>query len=132
VHDDAPTVDAAQPTTVDINAVILTGYLVTDPEARPTRNGGSLTVLRLAIPRVGALDYIDVLTDSELAEVARQLSKGQRVLVTGQLRQQRWTTKKGTTRCKHAIAASTLEPLPSPPGLPNPGLTDPPHPLSAG
>jgi single-stranded DNA-binding protein len=84
-----------------------------------------VTVLRLAIRRTGAVDYIDVLADSELAEVARQLSKGQRVLVTGQLRQQRWTTKKGTTRCKHAIAASTLEPLPA-----TPALGDPPRPPS--
>jgi hypothetical protein len=35
VRDDAPTVDDAQPTTVDINAVILTGYLVTDPRSAP-------------------------------------------------------------------------------------------------
>jgi single stranded DNA-binding protein len=110
---------------VDINAVILTGYLVTDPEVRPTRNGGGVTVLRLAIRRAGAIDYIDVLTDQDQAELARQLSKGQRLLVTGQLRQQRWTTKKGTTRCKHAIAASTLEPLPA-----TPALSDPPRPSS--
>jgi single-stranded DNA-binding protein len=127
VHDDAPNVDAARPTTVDINAVILTGYLVTDPEVRPTRDGGGVTVLRLAIRRAGAVDYVDVLTDPDQVELAHQLSKGQRVLVTGQLRQQRWTTQKGTTRCKHAIASSTLEPLPAPP-LP----ADRPHPPAAG
>jgi single-stranded DNA-binding protein len=79
-----------------------------------------VTVLRLAIQCAGALDYIDVLTGPDQAEVAGQLSKGQRLLVTGQLRQQRWTTKKGTRRCKHAIAASTLESLPAPPRLADP------------
>jgi single-stranded DNA-binding protein len=125
VHDDAPNVDATQPTPVDVNAVILTGYLVAEPEVRPTRDNGDVTVVRLAIPRSGAIDYIDVLfpVGSGRAEAARQLSKGQRVLVTGQLREQRWKTKKGTSRCKHAIAGSTLDTLPFPAAL-----DDPPHP----
>jgi single-stranded DNA-binding protein len=127
VHDDAPNVDPMQPTVVDVNAVILTGYLVTDPEIRATRSSRGLTVLRLAIHRTGTVDYIDVLVPDDQTEVAGQLSKGQRVLVTGQLRQQRWTTRKGTTRCKHAIAGITLEPLPSPARL-----VDPPDPPSAG
>ena len=120
MHDDAPNVDAGQPTSVDINSVILTGYLVADPEARPTRDGGSVTFLRRAIRRADAVDYIDVLTAPDQAEAATQLTKSQRVLVTGQLRQQRWTTEKGTTRCKHSIAGSTLEPLPAPPGPSDP------------
>jgi single-stranded DNA-binding protein len=127
VHDDAPNVDPVQPTVVDVNAVILTGYLVTDPEVRSTRGSAGLTVLRLAIHRAGAIDYVDVLVPDDQADVARQLSKGRRVLVTGQLRQQRWATRRGTTRCKHAIAGITIEPLPSP-AL----LVDSPDPPSAG
>ena len=129
MHDDAPNVDATtQPTPVDVNAVILTGYLVAIPEVRQTSDNGDATVVRLAIPRSGAIDYIDVRfqVGSGPAEAARQLSKGQRVMVTGQLREERWKTKKGTSRCKHAIAGSTLDILPFPPAL-----DDPPHPLSA-
>ena len=115
MHDDTPNVDATQPSPVDINAVILTGYLVAGPEVRPTRGSDDMTVVRLAIPRGGVTDYIDVLfpVGSSQAEAARHLSKGQRVLVTGQLREQRWRTKKDTTRCRHAIAGSTLETLPA-------------------
>jgi single-stranded DNA-binding protein len=102
----------------------MTGYLFTDPEVRHPRDSG-MTVLRLAIRRAGTVDYIDVLAGSDQAEVARQLSKGQRLLITGQLRQQRWTTRKGSTRCKHVIAGTTLEPLPS-----LPVLVDPHHPSS--
>ena len=115
MHDDAPNVDATQPSPVDINAVILTGYLVAAPEVRPTRDNNDVTVVRLAIPRGRVTDYIDVLfpVGSGQAEAARQLSKGQRVLLTGQLQEQRWKTKKGTSRCKHAIAGSTLDTLPT-------------------
>ena len=127
MHDDAPNVDPVQPTVVDVNAVILTGYLVTDPQIRATRGSRGLTFLRLAIHRAGAVDYVDILVADDQTEVARQLSKGQRVLVTGQLRQQRWATRRGTTRCKHAIAGITLEPLPSPARL-----VDPPDPPPAG
>jgi single-stranded DNA-binding protein len=116
VHDDAPNVEPGQPTTIDINSVVLTGYLVAEPQAQPTHDGHSLTLLRLAFRRSDAIDYIDVLvTAPDQAELANQLTRGQRLLITGQLTQQRWKNRRGTTRCKHAIVGSSLEPTPRPP-----------------
>ena len=112
----AADVDSGQPTSVDVNAVILTGYLVSDPELHTTRRGARMVFLRLAIRRPSASehDYIDVLVADEQADRASRLRQGQRVLVMGRLQQHRWRTKKGTRRCKHAIIDSSLEPLISP------------------
>lgn len=106
------TPNAGQPARVDINAVVLTGYLVKIPEFRTTRRHGRQVLLRLAIRRSASqFDYVDVLVNDEQTEQASRLTQGQRLLVTGRLQQHRWRTMTGTSRCKHAIVDSTLEPL---------------------
>ena len=121
MDDDAPTVDPDQAITVDINSVVLTGYLVTDPQPQPTRRGRESILIRLAFRRFDATDYVDVLVSApDQVQIASKLRNGQRLLVTGQLRQQRWKSRRHTTRCKHAIVATSLDPLPRPPGANTP------------
>lgn len=115
---------AGQPARVDINAVVLTGYLVKAPELRATRRHGRQVLLRLAIRRSASqFDYVDVLVKDEQAEQASRLTQGQRLLVTGRLQRHRWRTMTGTSRCKHAIVDSALEPLAALPDAPQPTLS---------
>lgn len=108
----APDPVAGQPTSVDVNAVILTGYLVRNPELHTTRRGARMVFLRLAFHRSPSqFDYVDVLVNHEQSERASRLRQGQRVLVVGRLQQHRWKAKTHATRCKHAIVDSSIEPL---------------------
>jgi single-stranded DNA-binding protein len=111
VHN-APDVVPGQPKGVDVNAVILTGYLARNPELHSTRRGARMVFLRLALHRTQSqFDYVDVLVNDEQAEDASRLRQGQRVLVMGRLQQHRWKVKAGAVRCEHAIVDSSIEPL---------------------
>jgi len=111
VHN-APDVVPGQPKGVDVNAVILTGYLARNPELHSTRRGARMVFLRLAFHRTQSqFDYVDVLVNDEQADHASRLRQGQRVLVMGRLQRHRWKVKAGAVRCKHAIVDSSIEPL---------------------
>ncbi|HZC99535.1 MAG TPA: single-stranded DNA-binding protein [Actinomycetes bacterium] len=110
-----PTAD--QPTTVDVNAVILTGYLARAADLYTTRQRVRMVFLRLAFHRSASqFDYVDVLVADQHADHASRLRQGQRVLVLGRLQQHRWKARAGATRCKHAI----VEPLTTPTNTPDP------------
>jgi len=122
----AADIHAGQPTSVDINTVVVTGYLARKPAVHPSRSGDRMVVLRLAIRRSPSkLDYIDVVASPQQADRASRLAQGQRVLVTGRLQQHRWKAKTGVARCKHAIVDSTVEQLATSGELPNPSRPSP-------
>jgi single-stranded DNA-binding protein len=115
-----------QPTSVAVNAVVLTGYLAGDAELHTTGRGGRMVFLRLAFQRSPSrLDYVDVLVTDEQADRASCLRQGQRVLVMGRLQQHRWKAKAGAIRCKHAIVAASLEPLAAAADRPDPARPSP-------
>lgn len=86
------------------------GNLTADPELRFTQNGTAVCTFTVAQNRKRGDDdvahFFDVTCWKHLAEhVKESLSKGDNVLVSGVLEQQRWQNDQGENRSKVAIVA---------------------------
>jgi single-strand DNA-binding protein len=89
------------------NHTTIVGNLVDDPELRFTSTGIAVTNLRVAVTqriqqdgqwRDGDTSFLKVNTWRGQAEhLADSLTKGDRVMVTGRLRQRSWETPRGTS-----------------------------------
>jgi Single-strand binding protein family len=96
------------------NHTTIVGNLVEDPEVRFTQNGIAVTNLRVAVTqrvqqdgqwRDGDTSFFKVNVWRDQAEhLADSLGKGDRVMVTGRLRQRSWETPEGD---KRSVTAST-------------------------
>jgi len=105
-----------------LNKVIVIGRLVADPELKHTQ-GENVPYCRFRIAinnRYKGKDgewkddptFINVVTWRELSErVVERLSKGERVLVEGELRQNTWETENGEKRSSIEILARRVLPL---------------------
>lgn len=95
-----------------MNSVQLMGRLGNDPEMRVTQSGTEVAKFRLAVPRGRDKEtgWFDVVCFGKTASVAAQyLKKGQRVAITGQLRQERWTDQQtGQKRSRVGVMAERL------------------------
>lgn len=99
------------------NHTYLTGRLTADPELRATASGMEVSTMRLAVQRRRGKEgedrgafFINVVTFNGLAGVCnRYLSKGKRVLVSGQLDVQEWTGQDGVRRYTPQIIAEQVE-----------------------
>lgn len=90
------------------NSVTLVGNLVDDPELRFTPSGVAMAKVRFAVSRryrdrndqwQEETSFFGGTCWREMAEnVAESLSKGMRVIVTGQLEQRTWETQEGDKR----------------------------------
>ena len=90
------------------NSVTLVGNLVDDPELRFTPSGVAMAKLRFAVSRryrdrndqwQEETSFFGGTCWREMAEnVAESLTKGMRVIVTGQLEQRSWETQEGDKR----------------------------------
>jgi single-strand DNA-binding protein len=90
------------------NSVTLVGNLVDDPELRFTPSGVAMAKLRFAVSRryrdrndqwQEETSFFSGTCWREMAEnVAESLTKGMRVIVTGQLEQRTWETQEGDKR----------------------------------
>lgn len=108
-----------------MNTTIITGNLVKEPDYREFQNGGAVCALRIAdSKKFTGKDgqtreetlFIDIRAYSRLATTCRQfLSKGSKVLVVGQLKQDEYTTKDGQKRTALFIAANQVDFLSAPP-----------------
>lgn len=104
---------------VKMNTIILTGNLVKEPDYREFPNGGGVCTLRVADNRrFTGKDgktreetlFIDVKAYKGLATTCRQfLSKGSKILVAGELKQEEYTTKDGQKRTTLYISAKQIE-----------------------
>lgn len=83
----------------DINTVTLTGRLTRDSELKATAGGTSVCRFSLAVNRqvksgdswVNEVDYFDIVIWGKKAEnLSKYLVKGKPVVITGELRQNRW------------------------------------------
>ena len=103
------------------SAVTIIGNLTRDPEIRYTRDGFAQTTLGVATNRrwqhegtnewEESTSFFDVVIWRDLAEnVALSLTKGMRVIVTGQLEQRSWETEDGLRRFKVEIVADDIGP----------------------
>ncbi len=94
------------------------GNLTSDPVLRTTSDGTPVANMRLAVTRqvktaegefVDKTEYINVVAWRSLATNAvNSLSKGDRVVVVGDLRANNWEQKDGTTRYDNEIHATML------------------------
>jgi single-strand DNA-binding protein len=100
------------------NRTIIVGNLVDDPELRFTNNGIAVTNLRVAVTqriqqdgqwRDGDTNFFKVNVWRGQAEhLADSLGKGDRVMVTGRLRQRNWETPDGDKRSVTEIEADEV------------------------
>lgn len=99
--------------------VTAVGNVTRDPELRFSQNGVAFLTFGIAINvRRKAQDgswedadpeFHDVVAWRELAEnAAESLAKGQRVIVTGELRQRSWTDQDGAKRTKTELVAEDI------------------------
>jgi len=106
----------------DINQLTITGNLVADPELRNLPSGTAVCKVRIAhndrrknsdgawtdVP-----GFYDVTIWSGMGEyVARQLSKGDKVVVAGRLQWREWETDAGAKRQAIDIVAGSVVPVP--------------------
>jgi single-strand DNA-binding protein len=103
----------------DINTIIISGRLTSDPELRHTSKGDAVANFRLASNRASKdslgnkadeTTFIEVIAWKQLAEiVTKHVHKGDRIAVTGGLRFEEWSDKAtGVKRTKHQIRATDI------------------------
>jgi single-strand DNA-binding protein len=107
------------------NHTTIVGNLVEDPEVRFTNNGIAVTNLRVAVTqrvqqdgqwRDGDTSFFKVNVWRGQAEhLAESLGKGDRVMVTGRLRQRSWETSEGEKRSVTELEAEEVGPASSGP-----------------
>src|SRR5215216_2234053 len=100
------------------NHTSIVGNLVEDPELRFTNNGTAVTNLRVAVTqriqqdgqwRDGDTSFFKVNVWRGQAEnLADSLAKGDRVMVTGRLRQRTWETPEGEKRSVAELEADEV------------------------
>lgn len=106
----------------DMNNVNLSGNLTRDPELRSTNSGTSVCKLGIAWNKriknnsTGEWDeqahYFDITLWSGMAEwAANNLSKGDKVVISGELRWRQWEVEGGGKRSAVDINAFTLIPV---------------------
>jgi single-strand DNA-binding protein len=97
--------------------VTIVGRLTRDPELRQTGNGTAVTNFSLAVNRDfknDEVDFFDVTAWKQLAElVAAHKTKGDLVLVQGNLRQDRFKGQNDENRTKVYVVANRVVFLPS-------------------
>ena len=110
----------------NINTVVITGNLTSDPEVRYIGSGTAVVDLGIAVNSrekqgdewVDRADFFDVTVWGKQAESCGQyLSKGSPVAVQGRLRLDRWE-KDGAKRSKVKIVATSIQFLPTGKGRP--------------
>ena len=100
--------------------VTITGNLTDDPDLRYTPNGTEVANFRLAVTarikdgdswRDGDTSFFRITAWRQLAEhIGDSLSKGDRVIVTGQLRMRAWETPEGDKRQVVEVTAEEAGP----------------------
>jgi len=100
-----------------LNKVLLTGRLVADTEIVETKNGTSVTKLRIAVDRKGRekeTDFFDATAFNRTAEFASTyLDKGRMIALVGQLRVRSYQANDGTNRKVWEIVVDEVHPLDS-------------------
>lgn len=92
------------------NTVTIIGNLVRDPELKTTQSGKSICTFSLAVNGFNDyVSYIDCAAWEKLGNVINEhMSKGKKIAVSGELRQERWETE-GGKRSRLIIVAHDVE-----------------------
>ena len=99
-----------------INQVVMTGNVVRSPELSSTLKGHPFTRFRFACNRPprnpeteGEADFVDVEAYGRLAEnLCSSCSVGDRLLVVGKMRHQRWEDAEGNKRARYVVLADAV------------------------
>lgn len=99
-----------------MNVCIMQGRLVEDPELRSTPQGVSVANCRIAVERDHAAkdgsretDFFSVIAWRGTGEfIKKYFSKGQMILVVGQMQSRRWQDKEGNNRTTYEILAERV------------------------
>ena len=99
-----------------MNKIIISGNLARDPDEATTKSGISVCRFTVAVNKYASgADFVDVTCWRNLADnCAMYLAKGSKVIVSGSLATDEYTTKDGETRKKLYINAEEVEFLSSP------------------
>lgn len=103
----------------DLNNVMLIGRLTKDPESKYLPSGMAVVEFSIAnnyyMSNKGSneVNYFDVVAFGKMAEtVAKYLTKGKQIAITGTLRQERWQDKDtNTARSKVRIIMQSMQML---------------------
>jgi single-strand DNA-binding protein len=103
----------------DLNSVVLVGRLVDDADLKYTKDGTAVSKFRLASnfyqgrEKEDGVSFFDVTSWGKQAEGLNQyLTKGRRIGVQGELRQERWE-KDGQKQSRVTITAQSIQLLDS-------------------
>lgn len=97
----------------DVNVIVMSGRLCTDPTIRYTTDGMAVANLRLASNRKRKdrenVTFIDISIFGRLAEATVQhRKKGDAITVTGPLSLNQWEDKEGAKHSRHFIIANEV------------------------
>jgi len=96
----------------DVNVVTLIGNLTRDPELSQTKSGKSMCKFALANNpgnEKEEVSFFNIIAWGTTAEVcSKYLKKGSKVVLSGKLRQNRWTSKEGQARSTVEITADNV------------------------
>ena len=110
----------------DLNEVVVSGRLTRDAELRYTPNGTAVTDIIVASNRIWSKDsqkqeeatFVDVTIWGKQAEsLAKYMTKGRHVMLTGRLKLNKWETDEGYKRSKLTVTAEKVNLTPG--GNPN-------------
>ena len=102
----------------NFNLTVLEGRLVSDPELRYTQNGTALCKFSIANNNdyykddelQKQVNFVDVTTWAKLAERCNEyLKKGNRIIINGRLKQDRWQDDNGGNRSKISIVGNQVQ-----------------------
>jgi len=104
---------------VNINQVVLGGNLTRDVEVKYTKSNTAIAQFTIANNKrwVGSngekkedVSFVDCTAWGKTAEnIGKFFGKGQKILVTGRLKQDTWTDKEGGKRSKIGVTVETFE-----------------------
>lgn len=94
------------------NKVILVGRLVAAPELRHTQSNIPVASFRMAVDRPGkdkGTDFLDIVAWRGTAEfAARNLTKGQEIMLEGSIQTRKYEDKNGNKRTAVEVVASSF------------------------
>ena len=95
----------------DTNITILTGRLTRDPEMRYTKEGKAVCSFSIACnDSKEKVNYFDCQAWEKTAEIITEYcKKGNKILITGRMNQQRWDDQDGKKHSKIIINVSNFE-----------------------
>ena len=99
----------------NLTTVTIEGFATRDPLLKKTKTGKSVCTFSIAVNHSSKDDvdqkvsYLDVETWERLAEICSgNITQGRRIMVHGELRQDRWEGKDGKTRSRIKIVGNEI------------------------